>query len=67
MVQAIVNATGKEKEKVEVYLRKAKSTGTKCWSFINDPDDRRRVLIKYEDLKEDYKKMVKELFGNPYE
>ena len=67
MVQAIVCATGREKEKVEVYLRKAKSTGTKCWTFINDPDDRRRVLVRYEDLKDDYKKMVKELFGNPYD
>ncbi|THU36898.1 hypothetical protein FAM09_18215 [Niastella caeni] len=67
MVQAIVNATGKEKEKVEVYLRKAKSTGTKCWAFMNDPDDRRKVLIKYENLKDEYKEMVKELFGNPYD
>jgi hypothetical protein len=67
MVHAIANATGKEKEKVEVYLRKAKSTGTKCWTFLNDPDDRRRVLVQYEALKEEYKKMVKELFGNPYD
>ncbi|OQP45882.1 hypothetical protein A4H97_32085 [Niastella yeongjuensis] len=67
MVNAIANATGKEQEKVELYLRKAKSTGTKCWTFLNDPDDRRRVLVQYEALKEEYKKMVKELFGNPYD
>jgi hypothetical protein len=67
MVDAIVLSTQKEKEKVEVYLRKAKSTGTKCWTFINDPDDRRRVLVQYEALKDEYKKMVKELFGNPYD
>src|SRR5438067_10342099 len=67
MVNAIAHATGKEKEKVAVYLRKAKSTGTKCWTFLNDPDDRRRVLVQYEALKEEYKKMVRELFGNPYD
>jgi hypothetical protein len=67
MVNAIAHATGKEKEKVESYLRKAKSTGTKCWAFLDDPDDRRRVLVQYEALKEEYKKMVKELYGNPYD
>jgi hypothetical protein len=67
MVHAIANATGKEEEKVAVYLRKAKSTGTKCWTFLNDPDDRRRVLVQYESLKDEYKKMVKELLGNPYD
>jgi len=51
----------------ELYLRKAKSSGTKCWSFINDPSDRRKVLINYESLKDQYKKMVISKFGNPYE
>jgi hypothetical protein len=67
MVAAIVSATGKQKEKVEIYLRKAKSTGTKCWAFIDDPNDRRRVLIQYEILKDEYKEMVQQLYGNPYE
>ena len=67
MVTAIVAATQKEKEKVELYLRKAKSTGTKCWEFAEDPADRRRVLIKYETLKDEYKQMVTMQFGNPYE
>lgn len=49
------------------YLSKAKSTGTKCWEFINDPRDKRKVLIGYEGLRDVYKKMVKERFGDPYE
>lgn len=51
----------------ENYLRKAKSTGTKCWSFINDPEDKRKVLVEYEALKDEYKEKVKARFGNPYE
>jgi hypothetical protein len=39
MVQAGVKAE---------YLSKAKSTGTKCWHFISDPQDNRKVLIGYE-------------------
>ena len=51
----------------ETYLKKAKSTGTKCWEFINDPDDRRRVLIGYERLRDQYKEMVQVRWGNPYD
>lgn len=51
----------------ELYLRKAKSTGAKCWKFMDDPADRRRVLICYESLKDNYKHMVQERFGNPYD
>src|SRR5438270_7756043 len=67
MVAAIVSATGRDKEKVEIYLRKAKSTGTRCWAFMDDPNDRRRVLIRYEVLKDEYKEMIGEKFGNPYD
>jgi hypothetical protein len=49
------------------YLRKAKSTGTKCWSFIDDPADKRKVLIDFEALKDEYKKKVEARLGNPYE
>jgi hypothetical protein len=51
----------------ENYLSKAKSTGVNCWSFINDPSDKRKVLIQYETLKDQYKKLIIERFGNPYE
>ncbi len=49
------------------YLSKAKSAGTGCWTFINDPADKRRVLVDYEDLRPVYKKMVLDRFGNPWE
>ena len=52
---------------VEARLREAKSRGTKCWHFIDDPDDRRRVLIGFEDLTEARKEMVEKRFGNPYD
>lgn len=48
------------------YLRKAKSEGTNCWTFMDDPADCRKVLIKYEDLKDVYKKVVVERWGDPY-
>lgn len=51
----------------ESYLKKAKSTGTKCWHFMNDPADKRRVLIGYDKLKDTYKEKVKARFGDPYE
>ena len=49
------------------YLWKAKSTGTKCWEFIDDPADRRKVLVGYEKMKDQYKEKVIKRFGNPYE
>lgn len=67
MVSCIVESTHRPFEKVEKYIRKAKSTQTKCWSFLDDPQDKRRVLIGYEDLKPVYKEMVLAKFGNPYE
>lgn len=67
MAACIVEATGKSREKVEIYLRKAKSTGTKCWAFIDDPADRRRVLVCYETLKDEYKAMVQAKYGSPYD
>lgn len=51
----------------ESYLRKAKSVGTKCWDFVDDPDDRRRVLVGYEKLKPAYKELITARFGSPYE
>lgn len=37
------------------------------WSFINDPKDKRRVLIEFEALRENYKKQVQAKFGDPYD
>lgn len=48
------------------YLRKAKSAGTKCWNFINDPEDKRKVLIGYDELSEKYKTKLTDRWGDPY-
>jgi predicted transcriptional regulator len=49
------------------YISKAKSDGVKCWKFIEDPEDRRKVLIDYEDLRDQYKEKVQKRFGSPYD
>jgi hypothetical protein len=49
------------------YLTKAKSTGAKTFSFLNDPEDRRKVLIQYEPLAPEHKAKIEAKFGNPYE
>ncbi len=49
------------------YLRSARSRGIKSINFIDDPADRRRVLIEYEPLTTRYKQLVIARFGNPYE
>lgn len=51
----------------EKYLWKAKSVGSKSIRFIDDPDDRRRVLIEYESLKPEKKQQVVARFGDPYQ
>lgn len=51
----------------EQVIKNAKSVGSKCWSFINDPDDKRKVLIAYEQLKDIYKQKVVDRYGNPYD
>lgn len=41
----------------------------KSWSNplkVSDPSDRRKVLIRYETLKEKYKALITAEFGNPY-
>ena len=51
----------------ENTLKDAKKKGANCWKFRNDPTDGRKVLCDYEHLKDVYKKMVIERFGNPYD
>ena len=50
MVTAIVATTAKEREKVDKYLRKAKSVGTKGYGFMDDPEDARKVLFRYDKM-----------------
>lgn len=51
----------------EVAIKMAKQRSSDGWSFLNDPMDARRVLVAYEPLKEKYKELILEKYGNPYE
>ena len=42
----------------EETVKLAKHRGSAAWSFIDDPEDQRKVLIEYEALKPQYKKLV---------
>lgn len=50
----------------ENTLKSVKSKGISCWTFIQDPSDRRRVLIQYNSLKDKYKDLVIAKYGDPY-
>jgi hypothetical protein len=50
----------------ENTLRNAKLRNSASWDFINDPEDKRRVLIGYDKLKDNYKDLIKSKFGDPY-
>lgn len=51
----------------ESYLRKAKSVGSGSFTFINDPDDKRKVLLQFETLKPEHKALIEKRYGNPYD
>src|SRR5882762_6324358 len=51
----------------ENTLKNAKLRKSPSWSFMTDPTDRRKVLIEYEVLKDEYKKKIQARFGNPYD
>jgi hypothetical protein len=50
----------------EANLRTAKSQGRNCWDFMDDPADKRKVLVGYEALNDYRKELVQRRFGNPY-
>lgn len=47
------------------YLRSAKSQNLKCWKFIDTDKD--KSLISYEDLKDGYKILIDNKYGNVYD
>lgn len=51
----------------EAALKKAKLRKSSSWSFIDDPEDRRKVLVEYQKLALNYKEKIIAKFGNPYE
>jgi hypothetical protein len=51
----------------ENTLKLASHRNSPSWTMIDDPADKRKKLIDYECLKDQYKEMVKARFGNPYD
>lgn len=49
------------------YLKVAHHRASASWNFIDDPDDRRRVLVDYSTMKPAYQEKVKSHFGCPYQ
>ena len=38
-----------------------------CWQKISDPEDKRKALIQYETLKDQYKELINKKYADPYE
>lgn len=51
----------------ENTLKHAKLRKSPLWHFFPDPEDKRKVLIGFETLKEEYKRRIQARFGNVYE
>lgn len=48
-------------------IRNAAQRGVKNWRIINDPEDKRKLLIGYEELSETNKDKVRARYGNPHD
>lgn len=48
-------------------LKNARLRNSPSWHFVDDPTDKRKVLIGFDKLKEENKNKVIARFGNPYE
>ena len=48
-------------------VKSAQFRNSNSWKFIDDPDDKRKVLSEYESMKPTYKEKVIAKYGNPYE
>lgn len=51
----------------EDTLKKARLRNSPSWRFIDNPLDKRKVLIEYEHIQPRYKELIQMRFGNPYE
>jgi hypothetical protein len=51
----------------EDTIKKALYRKSESWISIADPIDRRKVLVRYETLKDKYKALIGAKYGNPYE
>lgn len=46
---------------------KAKQRSSSSWMFSKDPEDKRRLLVRYDTLKGNYKETIQDHFGDPYQ
>jgi hypothetical protein len=56
-----------EAELSENTLRNAKLRKSPSWEFIDDPEDKRRVLIRWSKMSGAHKEKIEKKFGNPYQ
>jgi hypothetical protein len=49
------------------YIAVCKARGTSGWEFLDDPADKRKVLIRWATLKSKYRDMVAARYGEPIE
>lgn len=59
--------SGIKENTIKTAKARATKKGNSTWDFLDDPADKRRVLIGYEALSEAYRALVFARFGNPYE
>jgi hypothetical protein len=50
----------------EATIKDAKLNSRQSWTFIDDPADKRRVLIEFDSLKDRYKQAITDKFGDPH-
>ena len=53
----------------ESTIKDAKTRNSASWTFLKDPEDKRKVLVHYDDLKDKYKELVCKHYKceDPYE
>ena len=51
----------------ENTIRTAKKRQSNSWVFIKDPLDARRVLVDYEQLRDKYKELLFDMYGDVYQ
>lgn len=52
----------------ESTLKMAKYSNSNSWGFLKDPDDKRKVLIQYDSLKDKYRDLLIKYFkGDPFD
>src|ERR1700754_4477176 len=48
-------------------IKKASERKSSSWEIMDHPDDGRKILVGYDNLRQDYKEKVIARYGNPYE